>query len=969
MRTALALLLFLSSLATAQTSQVNYDIVYVRQERFGDQTFTWWPEVFHPARLDVGADLMLLHADGSEEVLVDGGIGGVTDPVVSFDGQSVFFARFADLRSESLNPQRDFLPRAGADIWRIHVPTRQLTQLTHGEFTPNTGAGNWHPTNPLDPPEQYNRLGYGILNLGPMPLPDGRVAFTSNRNAFVPPKGFTMPTLQLFVMDEDGDNVEAIAPMSISSALHPTILKSGELMFSSHEAQGLRDQRMWGIWGILPDGRAWRPIVSAFHDARAFHFMTQASDGRIVVVDYYNLNNSGFGTLLAVPQTPPAGMPAFHSAFLGDNPDLAETLSFGAYQFQMHFTPRGAQVLTPFTHPEDEAAPIGAGGMRVGKLTHPSGAPGNDLLVAYSAGPVNHLARPVTTPRIDSGIYLIDQMQTITNPNQLVLIKNSPDFNEAWPRALVPYQAVHGVAAPDSRPWLPNDGSVDARLPAGTPHGLVGSSSVYKRESFPGYTRSGYESYQGLDAFNTAENGQSPNWFTQGADAGLYSNSDIWALRVVAMEPNTHRSYGPNEGQHYRSHANERLRILGELPLRKRDSQGQVINDPEGNPDTSFLFKLPADTPFTFQLIDRRGMLLSASQTWHQVRPGEKRVDCGGCHAHSQQPLAFDQTAAAAANFPTHDLGASTPLLTLAASGDPGLRSEPVGAVSVEFLRDIRPLLQRSCISCHSGVAPAGNLNLADLTAVNGLPGDYFRLAADSEGQFGYPPLIGSWRQTNASRYIRQFQSRRSLLIWKIFGQRLDGFANADHPTESAPGNPATLPPGADPSLADLDYTGTSMPPPGSGAVLLSDEEKLKFVRWIDLGAPIDTGSGGAAALGWLLDDLRPTLTISAPRAGANPGPLTEIRFGIADAYTGIAPASLDVRADFAVNGRVAGSQLADLAQDLGDGRRRIVLSPTIPTLVRGVLTVSIADQQGNRQRQQRAFGVGADALLADGFE
>jgi len=969
MKIAPALLLSLSSLATAQTPQVNYDIVYVRQERFGDQTFTWWPEVFHPARLDAGADLMLLHPDGSEEVLVDGGIGGVTDPVVSFDGQSVYFARFPDLRTESLNPQRDLLPHAGADIWRMHVPTRQLTQMTHGEFTPNTGAGNWHPTNPLDPPGTFNRLGYGILNLGPMPLPDGRIAFTSNRNAFVPPKGFTMPTLQIFVMDANGDNVEAIAPMSISSALHPTILKNGELMFSSHEVQGLRDQRMWGIWGIAPDGRAWRPIVSAFHDARAFHFMTQVSDGRIVVVDYYNLNNSGFGTLLTVPENPPIGMPPFHSAFLDDNPDLPETLSFGAYQFQMHFTPRGTQVLTPFTHPEDEAAPIGAGGVRVGKLTHPSGAPGNDLLVAYSAGPVNHLDRPVQIPRIDSGIYLIDQMQTVTNPNQLVLIKNNPNFNEAWPRALVAYQAVHGVAAPASRPWLPNDGSVDARLPAGTPHGLVGSSSVYKRESFPGYTRNGYEAYLGLDAFNTTENGQSPNWFTQGADAGHYSNADIWALRVVSMEPNTHRSYGPNEGQHYHSHANERLRVLGEIPLRKRDGLGQVINDPEGNPDTSFLVKLPADTPFTFQLIDRRGMLLAASQTWHQVRPGEKRVDCGGCHAHSQQPLDFNQTAAAAANFPVYDLGATTPLLTLAASGDPGLRSEAVGAVNVEFLRDIRPLLQRSCVSCHSGGAPAGNLNLDSLTAINGLPGDYFRLAADSSGQFGYPPLIGNWRQTNASRYIRQFQSRRSLLIWKIFGQRLDGFANADHPTESVPGNPATLPPGADPSLADLDYSGTPMPPPGSGTTPLSDEEKLLFVRWIDLGAPIDTGSGSAAALGWLLDDLKPTLTISAPRAGTNPGPLTEIRFGIADAYTGIAPASLDVRADFAVNGRVAGSQMADLVQDLGDGRRRIVLSPTIPTLVRGVLTIGVADQQGNRQRQQRVFGVGADVLLVNGFE
>src|SRR5678816_3926605 len=66
---------------------VPYDIVYVRQPRFGDNTNTIWPEVFHPARLDPGADLMLLHPDGSEEVLVAGGNGGVTDPLISFDGK------------------------------------------------------------------------------------------------------------------------------------------------------------------------------------------------------------------------------------------------------------------------------------------------------------------------------------------------------------------------------------------------------------------------------------------------------------------------------------------------------------------------------------------------------------------------------------------------------------------------------------------------------------------------------------------------------------------------------------------------------------------------------------------------------------------------------------------------------------------------------------------------------------------
>ena len=35
---------------------------------------------------------------------------------------------------------------------------------------------------------------------------------------------------------------------------------------------------------------------------------------------------------------------------------------------------------------------------------------------------------------------------------------------------------------------------------------------------------------------------------------------------------------------------------------------------------------------------------------------------------------------------------------------------------------------------------------------------------------------------------VDAFQSRRSLLVWKVFGARLDGWTNADHPTESTPG-------------------------------------------------------------------------------------------------------------------------------------------------------------------------------------
>ncbi|MGJ8664236.1 MAG: hypothetical protein ACSHWU_11315, partial [Marinicella sp.] len=638
---ALWLSLVLISCAQELKAQVDYDIVYVRQARFGDLVNTTWPEIFHPGRMDPGADLMLLHPDGSEEILVDCEVCGVTDPVISFDAQWVYYALFHDLSPASLNTQRGDLPHMGADIFRINLASRVIEQLTFGKFTPNTGAGNWDETNPLNPSAEYNRLGYGMLNLGPMPLPGNRLAFTSNRDGLVPPQGFTNPTLQLYVMDVDGANVEAIAPMTIGSALHPTILNDGRLMFSSYEAQGIRDRRLWGIWTIEPDGRKWDPLVSAMTSPNAFHFMTQNSAGEVIVEQYYNLNNNGFGALYKLPLDVPEGELKFGSPIPGLNPTIEQTVSqsIGLQPFQMSFTPWGYSAVTPLTHPGDSAAPIGSNDVdRVGKFTQPSAAPDNDLLVVWTPGPANDLSRPTTIPYYDGGLYVISDSAQVWQPEDLILIKNDPDYNEAWPRAVVTWQAIHGNPEPALRSWLPNDGTEHAALEAGTPYGLVGTSGLYKRDTTPGR---GEAEFDGLDPFNTSENRSSSNWSWQGADAGKYQNSDIWAIRLLAMEPNTDRRYGPNSAHHgtatdFYNFANERLRIMGEIPVRKSNPDGSPLLDIEGNPDTSFLVKIPADTPFTFQTIDRKGMVLNMSQTWHQVRPGEFRADCGGCHAHNQ---------------------------------------------------------------------------------------------------------------------------------------------------------------------------------------------------------------------------------------------------------------------------------------------------------------------------------------------
>src|SRR5690606_24760479 len=128
---------------------------------------------------------------------------------------------------------------------------------------------------------------------------------------------------------------------------------------------------------------------------------------------------------------------------------------------------------------------------------------------------------------------------------------------------------------------------------------------------------------------------------------------------------------------------------------------------------TSFLAKIPADTAFTFQTLDKEGRVLNMAQTWHQLRPGEVRYDCGGCHAHSQEPTDFLLTAAGQEDYKVWDLVNETPLVTEKskdqsrrkwdADDQTGLRLHQDGPLNVEYHRDIRPIFERSCIACHNG--------------------------------------------------------------------------------------------------------------------------------------------------------------------------------------------------------------------------------------------------------------------------
>jgi hypothetical protein len=465
----------------------------------------------------------------------------------------------------------------------------------------------------------------------------------------------------------------------------------------------------------------------------------------------------------------------------------------------------------------------------------------------------------------------------------------------------------------------------------------------------------------------------------------LYENSDIWGIRILILEPVS--EVVSKQRRHFAlgSNGEERIRILGEFPVRKFDKDGQQPVDPDGNPDTSFLAKVPADVAWTFQTLDNDGMVLNMAQTWHQVRPGEVRNNCGGCHAHSQQPTSFELTAAAKDDYKIWDLTDETPLFTTKANDGSGGKwdnEERTGlrfakkVQDVEFYRDVKPIFDRSCVACHSKdlAEPAGGLVLDDdepftgegwvtwsgfqpLSEAQGVPRTYARLA----------------------QYSPPFQSRSSKLIWKVYGRRLDGFDNddIDSPELDYDNDQHIRNWGhhSHRSRMDVDFKGSIMPPPEAIAgtyegpdgkpikvAPLSDEDKLTLVRWIDVGSPIDRiepGNPQRSGPGWFLDEGRPTLTLASPEPGANAQPLTQIVIGMHDYYSGLDMESFSVTAEFEIDGVAAGENLASRFKKASDGVWQWKPSAPPASLKKGILTVAVKDRQGNIARIERTFSVG----------
>ena len=132
-------------------------------------------------------------------------------------------------------------------------------------------------------------------------------------------------------------------------------------------------------------------------------------------------------------------------------------------------------------------------------------------------------------------------------------------------------------------------------------------------------------------------------------------------------------------------------KVLGQVPVEE---------------DGSALFDVPARTPVYFQLLDKNDEVVQTMRSWSTLQPGEFFA-CIGCHEDKGNTTVNVATATS--------LALKKGAQKLKPTYRPGKGIYQNAGFS--YVRDIQPILDTYCVSCHSGVArPDGTRVPLDLT-------------------------------------------------------------------------------------------------------------------------------------------------------------------------------------------------------------------------------------------------------------
>ncbi len=205
-------------------------------------------------------------------------------------------------------------------------------------------------------------------------------------------------------------------------------------------------------------------------------------------------------------------------------------------------------------------------------------------------------------------------------------------------------------------------------------------------------------------------------------------------------------------------------RILGETPVAA---------------DGSFNLLIPANVPIQLQLLDDRGLALR-SCGWIWIR-NHANQGCIGCH---EDP----------------ELTPTNRVVDAVATDSVRLHPPIEQRSSVDFRRDVLPVISEKCVACH------------------GVEGSPPRLDGAGEGAEGVYRALLAFEAVGGNaaprwKYVHPGQARTSPLVWHLLG------VNTSRPWDG---------PVAQQPIKSI---------PSDKAPSLSAEETDVFVRWIDLGA------------------------------------------------------------------------------------------------------------------------------------
>jgi Hydrazine synthase alpha subunit middle domain/WD40-like Beta Propeller Repeat len=761
------------------------------------------------------------------------GVGDVSDPEVSFDGTKILFAMHCAAQSAKActDPDNTGATDTRWRVWEYDTGNKQFRRVLCDAAVPGD-------------------------DVDPAYLPDGRIVFVSNRQEgtkkLMQAEGITPYTYvdeyereqvtTLHVMNADGSNCKQIS-FNQSHDRNPTVLSSGEIMYSRWDHIGERNQ--FSIFKINPDGTNPFIVYGAHSPGNSYLHPREMADGRVL------------STVMPLSRTREGGsleiIDIAHYSDIDSQNDGGPTpppnqLGQIAGQFQ------AAKLLLPNASDAQLQAMRGRDISPFGRYStpYPLWDGSNRALVVFTPSqPVQELNALGVMETVEGtpqyGIYMLD-------------------LDAKTLRPVVPPQAGFYYSDPiplQSRPVPTAKGNFSPDTSIGAGMGLLDVNTVYDTDRLQNMGNAVLATGESIP--QASGRPDIANLKKPGTTA--FDNRVARFFRITKAVPTP---------------AGLSREVIGETEFEMQQILGYGVIEPDG----SLRAKVPADTPVTITVLDQYGRAFKAHTNWIQAREGERRF-CKGCHSsrlsttnpnggnflndpasvgmhpNGTATTTMAQTRAAAdAAYPSmkHDpvftdfwTGeyntrdgtsiAPQPAISLTYAGlttpAPAING-PVScsttwskdcSIVINFPDHIQPILTAKCASCHSGATAAAGIDLSSTIA-----GATGRVTGYDELLVGDPlldanglPIItinpddGEVMIEREIAPVEAGAARGSRLIERIFGQTLkaDASDTSQRAFCRATGQASCVN-----SATFVDHS-----------AMLNDSEKRLISEWVDIGA------------------------------------------------------------------------------------------------------------------------------------